>query len=165
MRDDALVRQRVHPPKERPRSAASNHPQVVLDEKLRDELIVARRSRVLDRLDRETSRSEPLGRPPVDPLPGARLRRGETSGRELGEERVEAKPAVPSNGLPDRKRWSGVRPNPSRTRSTAVATYVHNRTGSLSPASSKTQARPAPRCSHRTRTAVVMPYPRVNPSP
>ena len=50
-------------------------------------------------------------------------------------------------------------PSPRRTRSTAVATYHQNRTGSLSSTSSVTQANAASRPEHQARTAVVLPYP------
>ena len=65
-----------------------------------------------------------------------------------------------SIGLPATlSRRNAPRPSPGRTRSTAVATYLHSRTGSLSPASSVTQASAASRSAHQARTAVVLPYP------
>ncbi len=63
-----------------------------------------------------------------------------------------------STGLPATpSRRSAPRPSPGRTRSTAVATYRHSSTGSLSPASSVTQASAASRLAHQARTAVVLP--------
>jgi hypothetical protein len=51
------------------------------------------------------------------------------------------------------------RPRPWRTRSTAVAAYVQNRTGSLSPASSVSQATAPDLLSYQARAATVFPYP------
>ena len=66
----------------------------------------------------------------------------------------------PRRSRPSRlSRCSAPRPSPGRTRSIAVATYFHSRTGSLSPASSVTQASAASRLAHQARTAVVLPYP------
>ena len=63
-----------------------------------------------------------------------------------------------STGLPATSSFrSAARPSTGRTRSTAVATYLHSRTGSLSPASSVTQATEASRVAHHARTAVVFP--------
>ena len=63
-----------------------------------------------------------------------------------------------STGLPATpSRRSAPRPSPGRTRSTAVATYRHSSTGSLSPASSTTHAGATSRLAHQSRTAVVLP--------
>ena len=58
-----------------------------------------------------------------------------------------------------RSRASAMRPRPGRTRSTEVATYVHSRTGSLSPASSETHATAASVCAHHVCASTVLPKP------
>ena len=65
-----------------------------------------------------------------------------------------------SIGLPaTASRRSARWPRPRRTRSSAVATYLHSRTGSLSLSSSVTHATAVARPAHQSRTAVVLPYP------
>ena len=93
MLDDPVVRQRPNPAQQRPAGAASDQRQVILDQELRDELVIAGGGRVLDRFDRQPSRSEPLGGSSMNPHRRARLERGELSPRVFGEQRVDAKPA------------------------------------------------------------------------
>ena len=73
MLDDHLVRKRANPAQQRPAGAPSDQRQVILDQKLRDELVVDGRSRVRDRLGRQPSRSKALGCSSVDPRRRARI--------------------------------------------------------------------------------------------
>ena len=92
--DELVVRQRAHPANERSAGAISDQGQVTLDEHLRDELVISRGCRMPDRLDRQSTRSEPFGGPAVDPRRRGGVGRGELGLRILGKERVDAKPSA-----------------------------------------------------------------------
>jgi hypothetical protein len=51
MRGDPIVRQRPDPAQQRPAGATSDQGQVILDQKLRDQLVIAGGRRVVDRFD------------------------------------------------------------------------------------------------------------------
>ena len=94
MRDDVLVGQRLHPATKRPRAAAPDQRQVILDQEVGDELVVTRRRSMLDRLDGEPARPEPPGGAPMDLTNGSRVVRGELEAGELREERMDAIPTA-----------------------------------------------------------------------
>ena len=95
MLDDPLLRERTNPAQKRPAGAAPDQVQAILDQKGGDELIVAGRGRVLNRLDRQPLRPEPLGGTSVNRSRRVRVERGKLSLRILGEQRVDPKPAAP----------------------------------------------------------------------
>jgi hypothetical protein len=95
MLGDPVVRQRPNPAQQCPARAASDQRQVLLDQELRDELVIAGGGRVVDRFDRQPSRTEPLGGSSMNPHRRARIERRELRPRVLGEQRMDAEPASP----------------------------------------------------------------------
>ena len=94
MLDGHLVRQRPNPAQQRPAGATSDQRQVILDQELRHEVVIAGCGRMLDRFDGQPSRSQPLGGSSMNPRRRARLERGELNPRVFGEQRVHAEPAA-----------------------------------------------------------------------
>lgn len=93
IRDDALVRYLTHPVDERPPGSASDQPGVVLDQDPRNRVVIARRRRVRERLDRHPVPLQPFRGAAVVPLRGPGIDRSELCPREVGEERVDPIPA------------------------------------------------------------------------
>ena len=93
MLDELLVRQRAHRAEQRARSARSNQRKVAPDEELRDGFVVAGRCSVLCGLHRQALRPEPGGGAGMDRRRGPGLLGLELCPGELGEERVDTKPA------------------------------------------------------------------------
>ena len=91
--EETVVRQRANPAKKRPPGAASDQRQVVLDEHVGDELVVAGSRRMPERLHGQSARSEPLGGSALDRRRGGRLGRCELGPGVRGEQRVDAEPA------------------------------------------------------------------------
>ena len=87
MRNDAILRQRTNPAQKRPAGAASEQRQAIVDQEVRDELIITRGPRMSDRFDRHPSRSQPLGGSAMDPRRRRGLQRGELRPRILGKQR------------------------------------------------------------------------------
>ena len=71
--EDAVIRQRANPAKKRPAVAAPDQGQVVLDEHLGDELVVAGSRRMPERFPGQSVRSEPFGGSALDRRRGGRL--------------------------------------------------------------------------------------------
>ena len=70
---DTVIRQRANPAKKRPAVAAPDQGQVVLDEHLGDELVVAGSRRMPERFHGQSVRSEPLGGSALDRRRGGGL--------------------------------------------------------------------------------------------
>ena len=90
----SLGGQRLHPAQERPGVPVPDQREVVLDQQLGDELVVAGRDRVLGGLDGQAPGPQPVGRAPMGLRHGARLVRGELQLGELREQRVDAIPTA-----------------------------------------------------------------------
>ena len=71
--EERVVRQRANPAKKRPADAAPHQRQVVVDEHVGDELVVAGSRRMPERFHRQSVRSEPLGGSALDRRRGGRL--------------------------------------------------------------------------------------------
>ena len=93
MLEEVLVGERANPAQDRPGESAPDQRQVVLGEYPRHELVVTRRSGVLDRLCRQPLRQQPPGGALMDLCRRARLLRLESGNGELGEQRVDTEPA------------------------------------------------------------------------
>ena len=89
---DDIVRQRANPSKQGPGRAVPDPWQVVLQEQLRHELMVACRSSMLGCFDRQPSRSQPTSGVLMDLSGRIRVQRVELSLGVLGEERVDTEP-------------------------------------------------------------------------
>ena len=94
MLEDVLVGERPNPSQQRPGESAPDQRHVVLGEQPRNELVVTRRSGVLDRLYRQPTRQQPLGSTLMDPCRRARLLSCEFGDGELGKQRVDTEPAT-----------------------------------------------------------------------
>ena len=93
MFDDPLVGERPNPAQKRLAGAASDQRQVIFDQELRDEFVLAGGGCVLDSLNWQPSRSQPLGSASVNPRWRARLRGCELGLRIFGKQRVDPEPA------------------------------------------------------------------------
>src|SRR4051812_20679316 len=94
MVEQLLLGQRANPPQQRAGATTPDQRQMVLDEDLGDEPMIACGRGVLDRLDAEAAQPEPFRCAPVNLDDRARLPRGELEARELAEQRVHAEPAA-----------------------------------------------------------------------
>ena len=93
MFDDPVVGQRPNPTQKRLAGSASDQRQVILDQELRDELVLAGRCGVLNGLNRQPSRFQPFRGLSMNPRRRARLHACELSPRIFGEQRVDPEPA------------------------------------------------------------------------
>jgi hypothetical protein len=91
--DELVLRQPPNPAQHRPARAAPGSAQVVLEQELRHELVIARRRGMRDRLDRQTLRSEPHSGSSMNHRRGARLQGHELSPRIFRKHRVNTEPS------------------------------------------------------------------------